>query len=427
MISRFDQRVLASAWFLLITAGTLAVTPRSLTAQQFPGSSFSTEIEARASVQAALSWLDGNFDRQVEEWIHLTQIPAPSAHEQARAAYVKAELEKEGFDVHIDEIGNVVARWPGAGGGPTLVFAIHLDTVHPLHTDLTVRREGDILHAPGVSDNSNGIANMLAVGRALNHAGIRTRGDLIFIGTVQEEIGLKGMHHWLDKNPGVADMVVAVDAGFGTVNYGALGLYWTEYTFHGEGAHTNRSAGEPHPARAVAAAIQSIYELRVPDGSEGAVFNVGMLRGGNVFNAIPGTASFTVDLRSVNPTLLDSLNLEIEARVARAAASERLQWTKEVANRGQAGGTAEMLRHRFSHPLVQTALHLHDHMGIQTRAEASGSTDANVAVVRGIPAITLPKGRGGDAHTLKEWGEISSALPATKLWLLLAISLAGVE
>jgi tripeptide aminopeptidase len=405
----------------------LATMPVAAVAQEFSGSAFSPAIEAHPQVRDALDWIDANFDRQVEEWIYLTGVPAPSGHERARAAYVQTELEQAGFEVHIDAKGNVVARWPGTGGGPTIVFAVHLDTVHPLDTDLTVRRMGDTLHAPGVSDNTNGVANMLAVGRALSQAGIRTRGDIIFIGTVEEEIGLKGMHHWLDSNPDVADMVVAVDTGFGSVHYGALGLYWTRYVFRGEGAHTNRSIGQPHPARAVAAAILSIYELDPPRGEGGAIFNVGMLHAGEVFNAIPSEASFTVDLRSVDPVLLDSLDAEIELRVARAAEAEGVVWMKEVANRSEAGGTKEVLRDRLQHPLVQTALHLHDHIGIETRAVASGSTDANAAVVRGIPAITFPKGRGGNAHTLQEWADVPSALPATKLWLLLAVSLSGLD
>jgi tripeptide aminopeptidase len=397
-----------------------------LAGQAYP-SHFSPGLARRPAVREALARLEAGFPGQVEEWIRITEIPGQSRHEQARAAYVKAELEKEGLEVTIDSIGNVVARRPGTGGGPTVVFAAHLDTVHPLDTDVKVRRDGDVLRAPGIFDNSASVANMLAVVRALNAAKVRTRGDLVFVGTVQEELGLRGMDYWLEKNPGVADVLVALDGGLPNVSYGALGIYWTRYLFRGEGSHTNTSAGKPHPARALAEAIRSIYEIRVPEGRGGAVYNVGILDGGKVINAIPEEVSFTMDLRSVNPVLLDSLDAEITSRVGRAAEAEKVRWEREVVQRNAAGGTEEQLRDRRAHPLVQTALDIHRFLGVESRAVASGSTDANAAVVRGIPAVSVGRGEGGNQHTLSEWANVPSALTATRMALLLGVSMAGVR
>jgi acetylornithine deacetylase/succinyl-diaminopimelate desuccinylase-like protein len=255
---------------------------------------------------------------------------------------------------------------------------------------------------------------------------VRTRGDLVFVGTTQEELGLRGMDWWLAHNPR-PDMLVAVDGGLGPVNYGALGIYWTRYHFTGEGSHTNSSTGKPHPARAMADAIRSIYELRIPEGRGGAVYNVGMMGGGKIFNAIPQDVWFTMDLRSVNPALLDSLDTEIGQRVRAAAEANRVRTSSEQVQRHRAAGTADMLRDRRAHPLVQTALDVHAFLGIPASAEASGSTDANAAVIRGIPAIAVGRGRGGDQHTLTEWADRDSALPATKMLLLLAVSLAGLQ
>ncbi|HUF26799.1 MAG TPA: M20/M25/M40 family metallo-hydrolase [Gemmatimonadaceae bacterium] len=389
-------------------------------------SRFDSGIADRPDVARALAWLEAGFDRQVEEWIRITEIPGQSEHEQERAAYVKAQLEAEGLTVTIDSIGNVIAVRRGTGGGETIVFAAHLDTVHPLDTDVTVRRDGDVLRAPGIFDNSASVSNMLTVVRALNHAGIRTRGDIIFIGTAQEELGLNGMRYWLDTNEGVADMLVALDGGLPNISYGALGIYWTRYHFTGEGSHTNSSAGRPHPARALADAIRSIYEIGIPDGRGGAVYNVGILDGGKIFNAIPERVSFTMDLRSVNPALLDSLDVEIEARVAAAAAAHGVGWEKEAVNRMRAGGTADMLADRRTHPLVETALAVHASQGIESRAIASGSTDSNEGVIRGIPSISIGRTTGGDQHTLSEWANIPDALPATRILLLLALSMAGL-
>jgi tripeptide aminopeptidase len=387
---------------------------------------WSPRIAAAPPVRDALAWIDANFAAQVQEWVRITQIPAQSTHEQRRAAYVAEQMRAEGLEVSTDSIGNVTGRRRGEGGGPVVVFAPHMDTVHPLDTDVTVKVDGGTLRAPGVFDNSASLADMLAVVRALNRAHVRTRGDLVLVATVQEELGLRGMDWWLAHNPR-PDMVVAVDGGLGPVNYGALGIYWTRYHFSGEGSHTNTSTGKPHPARALADAVRSIYELRVPEGRGGAVYNVGMLGGGLVINAIPQDVWLTVDLRSVNPALLDSLDREITGRVEAAARANRVQWSREPVQRLAAAGTEEMLRDRAGSAIVQTALDVHRFLGIESRAEASGSTDSNVAVTRGIPSISVGRARGGDQHTLSEWADRDSALPATRMLLLLAVSLAGLR
>ncbi|HEV7588877.1 MAG TPA: M20/M25/M40 family metallo-hydrolase [Longimicrobium sp.] len=387
---------------------------------------WSPRVAGAPAVREALAWIDGNFPAQVEEWVRITQIPAQSTHEQQRAAYVAEQMRAEGLEVSIDSIGNVTGRRRGEGGGPVVVFAPHLDTVHPLDTDLTVKVDGGTLRAPGVFDNSASVADMLAVVRALNRAHVRTRGDLVIVATVQEELGLRGMDWWLAHNPR-PDMLVAVDGGLGPVSYGALGIYWTRYHFTGEGSHTNSSTGKPHPARALADAVRSIYELRIPEGRGGAVYNVGMVGGGRVFNAIPQEVWFTVDLRSVNPALLDSLDAEITGRVQAAARENRVQWSREPVQHLAAAGTEEMLRDRRAGAIVQTALDVHRFLGIETRAEATGSTDSNVAVTRGIPAISVGRARGGDQHTLSEWADRDSALPATRMLLLLSVTLAGLR
>jgi acetylornithine deacetylase/succinyl-diaminopimelate desuccinylase-like protein len=408
---------------LLLAAAPLAWAA-PLPAQRASASLWNPRIAAAPPVRDALAWLEGNFPAQVREWVRITEIPAQSTHEQRRGEYVAEQMRAAGLEVSVDSIGNVTGRRRGSGGGPVVVFAAHLDTVHPLDTPLTVRVVNGVLRAPGVFDNSASLADMLAVLRALQQAGVRTRGELVVVATVQEELGLRGMDWWLAHNPR-PDMVVAVDGGLGTVGYGALGIYWTRYHFLGEGSHTNTSSGKPHPARAVSDAIRSIYELRVPEGRGGAVFNVGMLGGGLVFNAIPQDAWFSMDLRSVNPVLLDSLDQEIGARAAEAARVNRVRLQRETVQRLAAAGTADMLRDRLAGPLVQTALAVHAFAGVEARPDPSGSTDANVAVTRGIPAISVGRAEGGEQHTLSEWANRDSALPATRMLLLLAVALTG--
>lgn len=390
------------------------------------------QVTEHPAVRSALAYVDQHFERQVDEWIRITGIPAPSGHEEVRAAWVRAELEALGHTVTVDSIGNVILHIPGTGGGPTLVFAAHIDTVHPLETDVTVRRRDGRLYAPGVFDNSASVANMLQAARAIRHAGLTFRGDIILIGTAQEEVGLKGMYYWLERNPGVTDMLIALDGGLGPVMYGALGIYWSRMVFSGEGSHTNTSRGRPHPARAAARCILDIYDIPLPppDSPDPAVYNVGMMRGGHVVNAIPEEISFTVDLRTVDPVLLQSLDSAIVSACERAAALEGVRFERQFIQRSEAGGTTAQLSERRQHPLVVTAINVLKHLGWQFRggreAVATGSTDANAGVVMGIPSIAIGRSVGGDQHTLREWSDIETAKIGTKQIILLAAALAGV-
>jgi acetylornithine deacetylase/succinyl-diaminopimelate desuccinylase-like protein len=400
-------------------------------AQAPDGSRFSPELARRRTVRDALAYVDAHFAEQVGEWIRLTAIPAPSGHEADRARYVRTQLEALSLTVESDSMGNVWTVLRGSGGGPRTVFAGHLDTVHPAETDLTVRRVDSTLHAPGVFDNTASVASLLAVARAWRSAGLRTRGDVVLLWTVEEELGLRGMAYWMDRQP--ADLLVAMDGELGPVRYGALGIYWSRMVFAGAGSHTNTSRGKPHPARAAARCILDLYRipLPAPNAPVSAVYNVGMLRGGNVVNAIPEEVSFTVDLRTVDAALLERLDSSIVATCAAAAAAESVAFRREWVQRNAAGGTPEQLAPRRGHYLVRSAIDVLKHLGWSfeggAEALATGSTDANVGVVRGIPAISIGRSVGGDQHTLREWADIPSARTGTRQVILLAVALAGLD
>lgn len=407
-----------TALLALFTAGDAA-------AQQAYPTAWDPALLNRPDVRAALAHLERGMPRQVEEWIHIAQMPGAPGEEQQRGTYVRAEMEKAGLAVRVDSMGNVTGVRRGTGGGPTIVFAAHMDIVFPRETDVRVRRDGDTLRAPGVFDNSASVANMLATIRALNAARIVTKGDLVFVGTVQEEIGLRGMDYWLRHNPR-PDLLIAMDGGLGPINYGALGIYWTRYRYKASGAHTLQSRGRPTPVKALADAIDRIYALQPPPLPNGAVINVGQVHGGVIFNGIPQDLFFTVDLRSSDPALLDSLDREI-TRIARESAErEGVELVVEVEQKNGAGGTEAMLAGARQHPLVQTAIDIQRHLGVRVgmpgaaEALATGSTDANVGVVMGIPSISIGRSYGGNNHTLTEWAHWPSALEGTKLTLLLA-------
>jgi tripeptide aminopeptidase len=403
----------------------LICAPRVLSQTTYP-TSWDPATLRRADVRAALAHVAQGMPSHVAEWIAIAEMPGKSRSEAQRAAYVRTVMESEGLRVSVDSIGNVTGVRVGTGGGPTVVFAAHLDIVHSLETNLKVRRAADSLHGPGIFDNSASVANMLATIRALNAAKIRTKGNLVFVATVQEELGLRGMNFWFDHNP-KPDLLIAMDGGLGPINYGALGIYWTKYVFTSAGSHTVTSRGKPTPVRALADAIQRIYELRFPALPEGAVVNIGQVHGGVIYNGIPQEMFFTVDLRSPDPSLLDSLDRTIGRLVQDAATKERVGLRVEVEQKNEAGGTTAQLEPARRHPLVQTAVDIQTQLGIvglpgAPEAIATGSTDGNVGVVRGVPSIAIGRSNGGNQHTLAEWADVPSALPATQLVLLLAVT-----
>lgn len=416
---------------LVFAAALTTASFASVSAQAPYPSKFTPALAERPDVRQALTFVDERFDGQVAEWIAITEIPGQSTHEAKRAAYVKAELEKLGLPVEVDALGNVTARRKGTGGGPTVVFAAHMDTVHPMTTNVKVTRKPDnTLHAPGIFDNSASVANMLQMARAMDSAKIQTRGDVVLVFTVQEELGLKGMYHWLDQHPTGVDMLVAVDGGLGPINYGALGIYWSRMKFTGEGAHTNLSRGRPNPVRAAAQCITDIYTIPLPDlnAPVNAVYNVGgMMSAGSIVNAIPQEVTFTVDLRTIDPELLGSLDHQIEAKCQAAAKAHHVKFEREYIQRSEAGGRPDQLADRRAHPLVQTAIDVLKHLGVELpagrEAVPTGSTDANAGVVRKIPSISIGRSRGGDQHTLQEWADIPSARTGTKQLILLAVAL----
>lgn len=396
---------------------------------------FSPEIAARPEVKVALAWLDREFEAQVSEWIRLTEIPGTSGHEEQRGAYVAAELEKLGLTPQRDELGNVWAVRKGTGDGPAVVFAAHMDTVHPLDTPLKVRREDNgTLHAPGITDDTAGVAAQLQALRAMREAGIQTKGDLIFLFTVQEEVGLKGMYHWMERNKGLASMIVAVDGGVGPVSYGALGIYWSNMKFIADGAHTLSSRDKPNPVRAAARCINDIYSVPLPPANDPvpAIYNVGgMMTAGKVVNAIPQEVTFTVDLRTVDPDILQRLDREIVEKCVAAADWQKVKFTREWIQRSEAGGRPENLADRRAHPVVQTAIDVLKYLDVSLpagrEAIASGATDGNVAVLMGVPSVSIGAANGGGGHTLQEWARIDTARTGVQQIVLLAVSLAEIR
>lgn len=414
---------------------------RSLALLLFAGSPlmcqswFQPSLLERPDVRKALQSVESRKDGIIDEWIRLVEIPAPSRKEQARARYIRAEMEKLGLsDIRTDDVSNVSGVRKGTGGGPTVVFAAHMDTVFPEGTDLHVKREGDILRAPGVGDDTSNLMATLEMFRALDRGGVKTKGDLIFLASVQEEIGLVGAKHWLETSGYKPDMFIAVDVSSRQVWYGALRINQFKFFYTSPGAHTMESRGAPSPSKAVARAITAEYEIPLPPLAPGLdsfklpVINVGMLGGGTVVNAVPREAWFTVDLRSLDSATQDRLESAVVSVAKSAAEKEGVGFRMEK-NMGADYSKARPQSERLNHPLVQTALATANYFrkaGTPEIAPADvGSTDANIAVSMGIPAVAIGANLESLPHRLEESTEASSIVPGIKSMIALAVALSS--
>ena len=226
---------------------------------------FSPELVSSPFVQKIFSFIEKNKDRIIKEWIYLTEIPAPSGHEEKRAEYLKREFQSAGLDkAYLDQSGNVIGIWKGETGGKNIILSAHMDTVFQGVWEIKVKREGNLLQAPGIGDDTANLINMLWSLRALKQAGFKPAHTYYFLGTVGEEVGLVGMRDFLERETKNFDILLALDGDLGKVQYGALGFGGGKIIFRGPGAHTMQSRGVPNPNLAVAKALERIYALELP-------------------------------------------------------------------------------------------------------------------------------------------------------------------
>lgn len=391
-------------------------------------------LAERRDVQAAFRAIDELHDRTIRDHIMLTQIPAPPFTEQARARRYAELLRAEGVDsVWIDAEGNVVARRPGRSNARTVLISGHLDTVFPEGTDVTVAVHGDTLRAPGVGDDTRGLVVVLTVLRAMQRANLRTEADVLFVGTVGEEgLGdLRGVKHLFRDGGPKIDAFISVDGSNPSrVVHRGLGSHRYRVKFKGPGGHSWGAFGLANPHHAMGAAIQRFVERAdafTRDGPKTS-YNVGLLGGGTSVNSIPFESWAEIDMRSESPQRLiqiDSilqraLREGLEAQNAIRRDGEPL--TLEVEMVGDRPSGEIPATHRF----VQRAAAATTFFGLTPQFTVS-STDANVPIAMGIPAITIGGGGESDnAHALAEWWADIDSDKGIKRALLIVVAEAGL-
>ena len=392
------------------------------------------QLAARSEIRLALE-LARVLEADAEsDLIELTEIPAPPFEESARASRFAEMLKATGLpEVTIDEVGNVLARRTGSGAGETVAIVAHLDTVFPAGTDVTVRRRGDRLYAPGIGDNTRGLVLLLNVATALERAGVRTSADILFVGSVGEEgLGdLRGIRHLLRRGGPRVDQMIAIDGGSDSrVVNRALGSRRYRVTVTGPGGHSWGDFGLANPVHALGRATFYFDEAAAAVVNTGspASYNVGRVGGGTSVNAVPHDSWAEIDMRSVDPDQVDRLERVLRESVARGIdeqnrardRGESLEADFELIGERPSGTVAE------DTPLVQQAMAVTRFLGSQPRLGAA-STDANVPIANGLPAVTLGRGgNGGGAHALQEWWAPRDAHIAVQRALLVLVASAGL-
>ena len=378
-----------------------------------------TALAAQRPVHAAFSWMHRNPKRIMDWQAQVVAIPAPPHGEAERSAWLVARFIEAGLSaVETDEAGNVFGTIPAAdlpleSTGPLVLLSAHLDTVFPAGTRLDPMVVGDRLIAPGASDNGAGIAGMLALAHALVHANAQLPAPLVFAGNVGEEGegDLRGVRQIYNRSPlagRIAAHIVLDGAGADTAVIQALGSRRFKIGISGPGGHSFTDAGRPNPIAALASALVVLAEIPQIDEPRTTI-NLGTIRGGTSVNSIPENAQATVDFRSTDTAQL----IRLEVALHRAVEDSVAHWNKRAGTTSDARGALRFsivkigerpAGHLPADSPLRDALEAVDrHLGLRADLRV-GSTDANLPLSIGVPAVSLGAGgEGGGAHTLGEW------------------------
>jgi acetylornithine deacetylase/succinyl-diaminopimelate desuccinylase-like protein len=393
------------------------------------------QIATLPQVEQALRFFETSAAAITEEHIRICEVPATPFAEQQRAEYLADRFRELGLrDVSIDEEGNCLGLFAGRSSSPLIVVSAHLDTVFAKGTDFTVRREGERLLAPGIADDGCGLVALIALIQTLRAAQIQIEGSILFVGTVGEEGegNLRGVRHLLTNGSWATrkiDAFLSFDGpGVDRITNRALGSRRYRVEFTGPGGHSWGDFGLPNPVHAIGRAISRLAAYPVPKDPR-TTFNVGSIEGGTSVNAIPSRVAMEVDLRSAGDAELRRLDAFFrramkealdEENAARRPGDPPLNLQLNLIGERPSGETPA------DSPLVRLAIEATKLLGVEPRLDQS-STDSNLPISLGIPAVTLGAGGiSGASHTLAEWYEPRERDKGLKRGLLVVLAFVGV-
>jgi acetylornithine deacetylase/succinyl-diaminopimelate desuccinylase-like protein len=406
-------------------AAALLLAVTSAPAQQTPA-----QILATPSVQAAMKVIEASEPHFIDEQVRLCEIAAPPFHEDKRAAELARLFTAAGLaNVRIDKAGNVLGDRPGTAPHPHLVLAAHLDTVFPTETDVHVTREGTLLKGPGIGDDCRGLAALLAVIHAMNEAHLTTQGSITFVADVGEEGpgDLRGMKELFGTTlKGEIDDFISIEPGEPfRITDGGVGSFRYRVTFTGPGGHSYGAFGLANPAGALGRAIAHIQQMPVPKQPK-TTFNVGVIGGGTSVNSIPFEAWFEFDERSPDIQSLKAVDAQFKQAVQLGLDEENARWHDKgkLAVAIKPIGIRPAGQTDPASPIVTTAAASIQALGLGTPEFGSSSTDSNIPMNLGIPAITIGGGgRNQGAHSLGETDDIADSYKGPQNALLIVLAL----
>jgi tripeptide aminopeptidase len=390
-------------------------------------------------VKSAMDWLVKNVAWVTDEQARITEIPAPPFKEAERAAYMKKALAAIGLRVRTDDVGNVIGDLAGTSGNEIVLITAHMDTVFPEGTDVHVKRERENLYAPGISDNGAGLAALLGVARAICETKIGNRRTIIFAADVGEEGegNLRGIRKLVEQYGTKLSAVIALDgASTDYVVTQALASRRIEIILTGPGGHSWTDFGAPNPIDALARGIARFLKTIEVPGSPRTTFNIGEIEGGGSVNSIPARAAIKVDIRSEQERDISRVETALRDAIKSGIAEEMAASNARGVATAGAAGIEMQLKLLGARPggdlaagsaLLQSVMDADRFLGNRSRMERS-STDANIPLSEGIPAISIGGGgTAGGAHTLGEWFDPAGRELGLKRVLLTVLSAAGVE
>jgi len=393
------------------------------------------KISQDSRVARGLDWISGNGAWVTDQQIRLTEIPAPEFQEKLRGEFLMQIFEASGLKVRVDSAGNVIGEYLGTLPGrvnDVILLAAHLDTVFPADTDVRVKRSGNRLLAPGISDNGAGLAAIAGLARALAESKIRTTKTIVLAGDVGEEGegNLRGMRALVESYGSRLSAVIAID-GPSTEHVTTQGIASRRFEIRvtGPGGHSWSDFGTPNPITAISRGIVKFSSIRIPEDPR-TTFNFGVIEGGTSVNSIPAAAIVKVDLRSEEESELNRLESSLRDAMQTAvkdeiSASDSPGNSLQVTFRSIGARPAGKLDDNSS--LLDLIRNVDQYLGNRSRLERS-STDANIPLSLGIPAVALGGGgRGAESHTLNEWFDPSGRELGLKRVFLTTVALAGLQ